>query len=84
LTFGPGLFQDGMFSPQTVFVFLVYEIARHIAIVIQQVIVDISQEHCLLMQQHVFIWYHPVIQSPLLPEACSWIKLHAGKIPVFF
>jgi hypothetical protein len=48
LTFGPGLFQDGMLSPHLYldrFVFLVYEITRHIAIAMQQVIVDISQQN---------------------------------------
>jgi hypothetical protein len=34
-----------MFSPQTGFVFLVYEITRHIAIAMQQVIVDMSQKN---------------------------------------
>jgi hypothetical protein len=56
LTFGPGLFQDGMLSPHLYldrFVFLVYEITRHIAM--QQMIVDISQEHCFLIQQHLFL-----------------------------
>jgi hypothetical protein len=39
-----------------------------------------------VLSQGVSRGFHsvPVIQSPLLPEACSWIKLHAGKIPVFF
>ena len=74
LTFGPGLFQDRMCSPHLYldrFMFLVYEITRHIAIAMQQVIVDLSQEHCLLIQQHLFLWYHLEIKSPLLPEAFS-------------
>ena len=48
LTFGPGLFQNWMLSPHLYldwFVFLVYEITRHIAIAMQQVIVDISQNN---------------------------------------
>jgi hypothetical protein len=38
------LYLDGIF-------FLVYEIKRHIAIAMQQVIVDISQKMCLLIQR---------------------------------
>ena len=71
MTFGPGLFQDWMFSPHLYldrFVLLVNEITRHIAIAMQQVIVDISQEHCLLIQQLLVLWYHLVINFPLLPE----------------
>ena len=87
MTFGPGLFQDGMFSPHLHldrFVFLVYEITRHIAIVMQQVVVDISQENCLLIQQHLFLWYHLEIQFPLLPEPFSWLKLqHIMYIPLY-
>jgi hypothetical protein len=32
----------------------------------QQMIVDIIQEHCLLIQQRLFLWYHLAIQFPLL------------------
>jgi hypothetical protein len=49
--------------------FLVYELARDIAIAKQQVIVDISQKMYLLIQHHLFLWYHLAIKSPLLPEA---------------
>jgi hypothetical protein len=36
---------------------------------------------CLLIQHHLFLWYHLPIKSLLLPEAFPWIKLqkHTGK-----
>jgi hypothetical protein len=48
---------------------------RHIAIAMQQVIVDINQEKFILIQQHLFLWYQLAIKFPLLPEAFSWLML---------
>jgi hypothetical protein len=58
LTFGPGLFQDGMFSPHLYlnrFVFLVYEITRHIAIAMQQVVVEkpLEEEETVLQDGNI-------------------------------
>jgi hypothetical protein len=48
---------------------------RHIAIAMQQVIVDINQEKIILIQQHLFLWYQLAIKFHLLPKAFSWLKL---------
>jgi hypothetical protein len=74
-----------MFRSQTGFVFLVYEITRHIAIDMQQVILDISQQN---------VSFNPTSLVCMVPS-CNKVSsssrgfltakviAHAGKIPVF-
>jgi hypothetical protein len=37
-----------------------------------------------LIQQHLVLWYHLAIKSPLLPEAFSWLRLqHIQHKPLY-
>jgi hypothetical protein len=74
-----------MFSPQTGFVFLVYEITRHIAIAMQQVIVDISQKNASfnLTSLVSMVPSFNKVSSSSRGFFLANVTAHAGKIAVF-
>jgi hypothetical protein len=48
----------------------------------ENAIVDISQKMCLLIQHHLFLWYHIVILSSLFREAFSMVYPDFHSVPL--